>query len=64
MSPVESEASQPRIRRSRLPHTNHADCVARDAETPTPGLPRYLVNEATVEKGHVMKENQQGVRGS
>jgi hypothetical protein len=55
-------------RRSRRPTTatvthDREECAAWDAETPTrPLCTRYLVNEATIEKVHViLKENPQGV---
>ena len=42
---------------------DHAEYVTWDAETLTPPVcTRYLVNEATIEKVHViLKENPQGV---
>src|SRR6266852_6491624 len=58
----------PARKRSRRPTTataahDHGECAAWDAETPTPPVcTRYLVNEATIEKVHViLKENPQGV---
>jgi len=55
-------------KRSRRPTTasathDYEKCAAWDAETPTPPVcTRYLVNEATIEKVHViLKENPQGV---
>jgi Protein of unknown function (DUF3987) len=58
----------PARKRSRRPTTataahDHGECAAWDAETPTPPVcTRYLVNEATIERVHViLKENPQGV---
>jgi uncharacterized protein DUF3987 len=58
----------PARKRSRSPAIaatahDYQECVAWDAETPTPPVcTRYLVNEATIEKVHViLKENPQGV---
>ena len=55
-------------RRSRRPMTatvthDHEECATWDAETPTPPVcTRYLVNETTIEKMHViLKENSPGV---
>ena len=52
-----------RVENLQSPMLDHAECVTWDAETLTPPVcTRYLVNEATIEKVHViLKENPQGV---
>jgi hypothetical protein len=54
---------QKRVRRSSTAAVHdHQDCAAWNVETPAPRCTRYLVNEATIEKMHViLKENPQGV---
>jgi hypothetical protein len=62
---LQQQAVPKRIRRRMITATapDHRECAAWDAETPTPPVcTRYLVNEATIEKVHmILKENPGGV---
>ncbi len=62
---LQTHVAQRRKRRpaAAAPVHDHEKGAAWDAETPTPPVcTRYLVNEATIEKVHViLKENPQGV---
>src|SRR6266851_4000176 len=62
---LQQQPVQKRIGRRMIAATipDHKECVSWDAETPTPPVcTRYLDNEATIEKVHViLKENPQGV---
>jgi Protein of unknown function (DUF3987) len=62
---LQTHVARRRSRRTTTAATvhDHKKCAPWDAETPTPPVcTRYLVNEATIEKVHViLKENPQGV---